>query len=114
MEAVSRFARGACLSSAWLEDPARLHLRRGDELSLDECARLKESAKQARQAAHTVDEDLAVTLTYFVAVGLALALHGALITSMPRDELSDCLLDLAEAAPLDWRALLRQEVMGLS
>lgn len=81
--------------------------------SLQDCAALKRAAKDSLRRATSAEARVQATLIYFIAVGTALALHEVVLTSMPRVELEDVLVDLADAAPKPWNALLRRGVLEL-
>jgi hypothetical protein len=77
-----------------------------DAPGLDVLTYMKQRAKAAGADAPTVDLALCAILTYMACVAAALAHHGRRISGRPRGELDRVLVDLADAVPPRWRAML--------
>jgi hypothetical protein len=57
---------------------------------------------------------LAGTAGYFLAVAAGLAWHGEYLSSRPREEISEVLMDLAAVTPGDWNELLVKALEALA
>jgi hypothetical protein len=68
---------------------------------------IKERAKEATTTGPTSEERQGTLTVYYAAVAAALAGHGALISTRPRDEWDERFLALAAAAPEPWAKLFR-------
>lgn len=113
MSVVDNAMRDASIPASHIAPLARAERHDHDAVpSLQDWAALKRSAKDSLRRAATAEARVQATLTYFIAVGTALALHAEVMTSMPREDLEDVLIDLADAAPQPWSALLRRGVIG--
>lgn len=77
-----------------------------NEVGLEDLRAMKETGKAAFVSAIEDEETATGALLYFLAIGAALAQHGALITSQPRDEVDDALSDLAGAMSGPWARML--------
>lgn len=79
--------------------------------TVPQLTRVKELSKSEIAAAETTEYALAALATYCLSVGSALAHHGVLISSQPREEWDALLIDLADVMPQAWRELLLRAVM---
>ena len=74
----------------------------GGGVPLDALERMKAESKSAAAALRTEEDALRATAQYFLSVAIALAAHGARISSGRQETLHDALADLAGAAPGLW------------
>lgn len=109
-EAWAMSALREALARAWPESGADAAWLLEGRVPLPVLEAMKESAKSAlsRDAASRP----AATLVYFVAIAAALDRHGALITSMSREEVGVALVDLAEGLSPAWAAMLRRAALA--
>ncbi|MCW5764814.1 MAG: hypothetical protein KIT68_02420 [Phycisphaeraceae bacterium] len=107
-------------AQAWLADclaleplsiiagPVRGQL--ADLTPLEDLQRLKRRSKRLLAASAAQPDRLRAALGYFLAVGLALARHGQLISSRPRPIVNASIVDLASALPPAWAAALEAAI----
>jgi hypothetical protein len=76
-------------------------------IPLDRLNDIKERSKERIAGAATVDEAMRGLAVYCTCVAAALAHHGTLISSQPREQWDLLLIDLTEGMPSPWRELLR-------
>ncbi|MBL8989997.1 MAG: hypothetical protein JNJ48_00290 [Phycisphaerae bacterium] len=88
--------------------PARGRL--ADHTPLEDLQRLKRRSKRLLASSSADHDRLRAALGYFLAVGLALARHGQLISSRPRPIVDGSIVDLASALPPDWAAALEAAI----
>lgn len=93
------------------EDPDNA-IARG-RMSLAGLDGLKERCKLAAFSDPDSNLRLAATGGYYLAIAAAAVHHNRLITSLPQDELANALLDLGEALPEPWTALLGRAALLL-
>ncbi|MCA9309898.1 MAG: hypothetical protein KDA21_01760 [Phycisphaerales bacterium] len=83
----------------------------GGTATVAELRAVKESAKRAMGRSETHQEMLSATLAYFLSIGAALAHHNELLTSQPREQVDQALVDLADVLPDPWSGLLERAAL---
>ena len=74
--------------------------------TVDELRSLKNESKDLLKRARDREDRIVGLLGYFFSVAAALAHHGELITSRPREEVDPILIELAEVTPGAWSQML--------
>ena len=79
--------------------------------TLEDLERIKDRAKRAMKRAETRQEMLSAALAYFLTIASGMAHHDAVLTSQPRNQVDQALVDLSDVLPTPWSELLQEAAL---